>query len=226
MALYSAGYLSPIKNKLGNAVGRRWRNLDVLAAYRGTISNPRTAAQQLQRAKFKTLSNLARVFAPIVNQSMKESSAGTKRFPRALFMHLNKEAITGSTASNVGVNYSGLKISAGNMLCAVFGAPTFNDPNTVRVPMDASNISAAYPGDISVTGRCRVVVYCPQAGYYVANGSDLSDSSVAVNVPTNWNGLAVQVYAYCYIGEGDYPDYGLKAGDCSESVYCGTGTIQ
>lgn len=225
MAIYSAGYLSPIKNKLGNAVGRRWRNLNVLAVYRGTISNPRTTAQQKQRARFKTLSELARTFAPVVNISMNQSSAGTKRFPRALFMHLNNGAVTATSPSSVTIAYNKLQLSDGNMMCAAFGAANFSTPNSVRVDFDATNIESAYPNVDLMSLYARVIVYCPQAGYYVANGDDLSASGVTVTVPTNWNGLTVQVYAFCYVYSAEYPDYGLNIGDYSKTQYCGTGTI-
>ena len=225
MAKYDAGYLSPIKNKLGNAVGRRWRNLNVLAVYNGSPRNPRTASQQLQRAKFTVLTELAHTFAPLLIESMKNASDGTKRFPRALFMHLNYGAMTGSRADNVIVNYANLKLASGNMMNAIFGAPSFAEPLRVQVSVDTSNVQAAYSSQVTVNGRIRVVVYCPQAGFYVSNGSDMTESNIVVNVPASWNGLEVKVYAYCYLGEGEFPEYGLKLGDCSDSVYVGTGTI-
>ena len=225
MAIYDAGYLSPIKNKLGNAVGRRWRNLNVLAVYNGNPRNPRTTSQQNQRKRFSAVTELAAAFALASVKGLSKACEGQKVFPRALFIKKNFLAVTLDGGGSVTVEYTKLVMSQGGCAEASFGVPAFDTPLTVEFTLAAGNC-AVYPAAVQRDIKVTTVVYCPEIGQAVVSDSvGISAASVAVEVPASWNGARVHVYAFTqYIGE-DVNDWALQRNECSRSSYLGAGTI-
>lgn len=218
MAIYFAGYLSPFRNKLGNAVGRKWRTLDVLAVYNGRPRNPRTEAQQINRTIFTAAASLARAFDGAIKIGLKPICDGTPIPERSMFIKKNHSAITCDTPGAATVAYADLIISEGSLPEAAFGSATFTDPLKVNVSQtDTSDVDGALATDI-----VRLFVYSPEAGTGVLGKADLrSVGTLECTVPAYMNGHRVHVWGFCY---GD-PAYANK-GKVSNSLYLGTGTIQ
>ena len=218
MALYDAGYLSPIRKKLGNAVGRKWRTLNVLAVYRGTISNPRTEPQQIVRAKFSALAKLAMYMSTAIMAGLEAACAGTKVPQRSKFINLNWGATTSDNPSNVTIDYSELALSQGGAVKPILSAPTFTDPLTVTMTQtDTSEMPRCNAND-----EVHVVVYSPEAQGIVEEVFSRADSdadSVTVQVPAAWNGHRVYVWAFAIAQSEAY------LGQTSGTVFCGQGTI-
>lgn len=225
MAILKTGYLSPFKNKLGNGVGRRWRNLNVIAEYNGTPRNPRTTEQRKQRAVFSVLSNLSRAFKSTLGDSLGGICEGTKTFPRAKFISLNHGVATAATPDSVNVVYGDIVVARGGVPPASFGAPQFDTPQTVEVGFGTNAFKAAYPNANPADLKCRLVVFCIDAELAVFGDTAGDLNTASVLVPNYWNGMKVHVYGYLrYVGD-DMPEYGLKKGDVSDSIYIGTGNI-
>lgn len=222
MAIYFAGYLSPIRNKLGNAVGRKWRTLDVLAVYNGRPRNPRTVAQQSARMKFGSLANLAMSFAPAIKIGFKPICDGTPIPERSMFIRKNYEEVEvqmqGGIPVGCTVEYSAITLAEGVLPEAQFGAASFANPLSVEVPMtDSSDGGAALETD-----KARIFVYSPEAGAGMFGEEKVrDDDSVACTVPAYWNGHRVHVWGMTYGAPGT-----ANAGKVSNSRYIGSGTIQ
>lgn len=225
MAILKTGFLSPFKNKLGNGVGRRWRNLNVIAEYNGTPRNPRTTAQQIQRAIFSVLTGLSRGFKSVLNDSLGGICEGTKTFPRAKFISLNKGAVQASSPDSVNVTYSDMVVARGGVPPATFLAPQFDTPQTVEVNFGINAFKAAYPNADPADLKCRLVIYNPDAKLAVFGDTKGDLNTASVIVPGYWNGMKVHVWGYLrYLGD-DMPEYGLMNGDISDSIYVGSGNI-
>lgn len=225
MAILKTGYLSPFKNKLGNGVGRRWRNLNVIAEYNGTPRNPRTTEQQKQRAVFSVLTNLSRAFKSTLDDALGGICEGTKTFPRAKFISLNKGVATASSPSSVTLAYGDIVVARGGVPPATFDAPQFDTPGAVEVDFGTNAFKAAYPNANPADLKCRLVVFCSDAKLAVFGDTAGDLNTASVIVPGYWNGMKVHIYGYLrYIGE-DMPEYGLKKGDVSDSLYIGAGNI-
>lgn len=225
MAIIKTGFLSPFKNKLGNGVGRRWRNLNIVAEYNGTPRNPRTTAQQTQRARFAALSSLARAFKSTLNDSLGGVCAGTKTFPRAKFMSLNDPAVTAANPTSVNISYGDIIVSRGPVAPASFGAPQFDTPQTVEVEFSLDAFVAEYPTADPKNLKCRVCVFSSDAKLAVFGEVKASLNTASVVVPTYWNGFKVYIFAYLRWDGDDMPEYGLYKGAVSDSVYIGSGNI-
>lgn len=224
MAKYYAGYLSPIKNKLGNAVGRRWRNLDVLAVYQPNVKNPRTSKQRAQRNRLGFTSRLARSLNPVISITLARVCAGTKTFPRAKFVSLN---IKNTTTSGTIDRWQDVILSDGKMLNPSFGAATATANNGVSITWAEQDLHEALPD--ADTDACKVtfVVYNSIKMQVVSSRpAAVSAESATVVCPGAWIGDTCQVYAYTQcLGEADLVE-GIKIGDYSRNAYLGTVAIQ
>ena len=217
MAIYNAGYLSPIRKKLGNAVGRKWRTLDVLAVYQPFVSNPNTEAQQLVRARFSTAAKLAMSFARALEKGFYAICKGTKIPERSMFIKKNWSSITASSPSSVSIDYTELVIAQGALPECLFASPTFNDPLQVDVAMtDTSSVEGA-----SASDKVYFLVYSPEAGAAVfSDGRNTrADATASIVVPAYWNGHRVHVWGFA-VGNG-----ADNKGIISNSRYLGAGTI-
>lgn len=225
MAIIKTGFLSPFKNKLGNGVGRRWRNLNIVAEYNGSPRNPRTTAQQIQRARFAALSELARAFSSTLKDSLGGVCAGTKVFPRAKFISLNDGAVSATDPNSVNINYGNIIVARGNVQGIQYDNPDFETPSTVSVSYDDTAFKAQYPLANSNNLKARIIVYSVD-GKFIMTGEVAGDvSQISVTVPDYLAGTKVHVYGYVRWDGDDMPEYGLKKGDVSDSMYVGQGNI-
>lgn len=218
MAIYFAGYLSPIRNKLGNAVGRKWRTLDVLSVYNGRPRNPRTNAQQIVRTKFGVAASLARAFDAAVKIGFKPLCDGTPIPERSMFIKKNFEFIQCDTPGVATVDYTELILAQGSMPMPAYGQASFSEPLKVKATQtDTTEEDGALATDI-----VRLFVYSPEAGA-AKMGSEYHRSTATLDcdVPAAWNGHRVHVWGMCYGADGSAND-----GKVSDSQYIGTGTIE
>lgn len=218
MAIYFAGYLSPVRNKLGNAVGRKWRTLDVLAVYNGRPRNPRTTAQQINRTIFGAAASLARAFDVAIKIGFKPQCDGTAIPERSMFIKKNYNAFICDTPGAASVEYSSLVLAEGTLPEGGFGNATFTNPQAVEVAMSDSS---ELPGALS-TDKIMLFVYSPEAGAGMASAEKVrDDDTISVTVPTLWNGHRVHVWGMTYGAPNTN-----NAGKVANSRYLGSGTIQ
>lgn len=216
MAIYFAGYLSPIRNKLGNAIGRKWRTLDVLSVYNGRPRNPRTAAQQSQRKRFGFIATVARAFAPAVDLGFKPICDGTPIPQRSMFIKKNIENVIMDDPANPTIDYAEVVIAQGGLPEASCGAASFADPLSVAVALtDTSSVPGADRHDL-----VYIFVYNPSKNSGVlSEGKERNAEEVSVSVPATWNGDRVNVWAFV-VGNGNE-----TKGQVSNSTNVGSGTI-
>lgn len=212
MAIYDAGYLSPIKNKLGNAVGRRWRNLNVLSVYNGSPRNPRSRAQQLNRTRFSAISSLAMAFAEAIGSGFKPSTNGSKVPPRGMFIRKNWDYVHAEEVGSATIDYDELSVSSGSLTKPLVASPTFATPYTVTVSQEDTTERARANADDKVI----VAVYSPESYEMVTKEASRTDATIDVAVPDIWVGQRVHVYAFAVNADET---------SASDSTYVGSGTI-
>lgn len=219
MAIYNGGILDEYRNKVGNVVGRRWRNLDVMSKYQPNVKNPNTKKQQEQRLKFKTLSQLAKAFRIPLGISMAGVAAGTKNPVRGQFIARNMEVVEVTLPNTVDIDYTLLKVADGGYAEASFGSPQFNDPQKVAASFSYDIV----PNVTSEDDQVHLVVYNPVANLAIEKAARAGAGSVAVDVPNSWNGETVHVWGYVVAAEaGDRP---TSPAQVSPSNYLGNGSI-
>lgn len=217
------GILGDQYGKVGPVVGRKFRNENVYTAYQKNVANPRTAKQENHRLHFKVMSQLAHNMACGARMGFVAAAKGTKRSPRNLFQKVNWENITVSGTDTVNIDYTALVLAKGGLAKVFCEGVDFNTPLTVTVELRRSaNACQCTPND-----KAYVVVYCPD--FQTSITSDAVDivnvATANVQVPTSWMGL--KVHAWCFMrnnGE-ENAEFGIAAGECSDSEYCGNGII-
>lgn len=217
MAIYNAGYLSPIRKKLGNAVGRKWRTLDVLAVYQPFVSNPNTSAQQMVRGRFAMAAKLAMAFARALELGFAGICKGTKIPQRSMFIKKNWEHIMADSPSSITADFTEMVVAQGTLPEVLFGNASFSEPLQVAVTMsDTTGIEGADSHD-----KVYLLVYSPeaQAAVFSDGRNTRADESASVNVPAYWNGHRVHVWGFA-VGAGTD-----NMGVISNSRYLGSGTI-
>lgn len=223
MAKYAAGYLSPIKNKLGNAVGRKWRNIDVLAVYQPNVRNPRTEAQMANRNKLALVSELGAMLRSTIRLGFKGVTDGTKTFPRAKFVSENIAVMpTTGTIST----YSGIKVAMGSCPTPIFELADFTTPQTVKVEWDGTALNDVMPASVIENIKVVVVALNPDYGLSIQSRPTTFDrGSISLVVPDSWNGLNVKTWGFAYYDGTDNAEVGLSKGMASDSTYLGDGNI-
>lgn len=217
------GVLGNQYGKIGPVVARKFRNENVYSAYQGNVANPRTTKQQTHRLRFVAMSGLAHSMACGAIFGFRTWAKGTKWSPRNVFQKYNWPAVTASSPNAVVVDYTSLVVAKGGLSNVSFEAPSFDTPSQVRIDFTDNGANCQRtPND-----HAYLVVYCPDMKQSIlSEGKKISEGSdIAVSVPADWNGAKVHVWGFTR-NEGDaVPELGIMAGECSDSLYCGSGNI-
>lgn len=216
------GILGDQYGKVGPVVGRKFREENVYSAYQKNVFNPRTEKQQLQRMKFKALSQLAHNFACGAIFGFLTAAKGTNHSPRNLFQKTNWPAIHADFLDSLNVEYSSMQVSKGGLANVFFEAANFDVPNTVKVPF--RNVGS--PCQRTTNDRAFIYIYCPDVATGIRSGEvKLDEGNITVEVPTNWNGLKVHIWGFTRNQGEANVELGIPAGECSDSQYVGSGNI-
>lgn len=218
MAILSANNLGRLKKKSGPNVFRKWRNLQVMGVYNSEVRNPNTDAQKVVRIAFAAAARLAAAYSSAIMLGFENVCKGTSTPQRGYFVKINWSRFHGDASGSATIDYEDLEVSKGSLPQILYGNATFANPLEVDVPItDNSSAIGANANDTAY-----VFVYSPEAnaGILAANKTR-EDPSVAINVPASWNGHRVHVYGFAKGADQN----SLKAGEYSDSLYLGSGTI-
>lgn len=218
MAIYNAGYLSPIRKKLGNAVGRKWRTLDVMAVYQPFVRNPRTESQQLVRARFGKLAQIAMMLFAGISKGFEGICKGTKIPQRSMFIKKNWAYSHADTPSSVTIDWENLVIAQGSLSLPTTGALTAPSANTIQLILnDDAN---GDPMVIDAADEVYMVLANPTKSMGIISSAVLRVAEkITMSVPSNWVGDRLHAYVFA-VGKGTQ-----DLDKISNSVYGGTVTV-
>lgn len=222
MAKNVAGVLGNQYGKIGPVVARKFRNENVYSKYQPNVANPKTDDQVVQRARFKALSKLAHAFACGARMGFIQAAKGSNMSARNLFQKLNFHTISASGMESVSVDFTAIQVAKGGLSSVGFSTPQFDTPNTVEI--DWSENGA--PCQTTEYDNVYIVVHCPDArSTIVGEPVKRNVETASVQVPSYWNGMKVHVYGFVRNDGPENTQFGIPAGECSDSTYCGTGNI-
>lgn len=223
MSKNAKGVLGQQVGKVGPVVARRFRNLEVYSAYQPSVTNPRTQKQQMHRLRFATTSRLAHGFGCAVRLGFGAAVRGTKESMRNRFSKLNIPYVTATGIDGVEVDYTALIVAQGGLCPVHFSTPLFDTPSTVQVNFDEMNANTCQK---TANDKVYVVVFSPDANLaVVGEGVERTKKTVTVEVPSNWNGTKVHVYGFVRNDGEANLEFNIAAGECSDSLYLGSGSI-
>ena len=159
-------------------------------------SNPRTEKQQLVRARFNLLVQLATIFSTACNLGLKRSSYNSKMFPANKFVSLNYPNVTGTAPDNVSIDPSKIGCSDGNLTGVVFSS-TIGTATPGTVTITVTDVQSDI-GNASAEDSIYCFVYCPDAqnGILSAAARRTDGATLSVRYPNSWSGLEVHVYGF------------------------------
>lgn len=218
MAIYNAGYLSPIRKKLGNAVGRKWRTLNVLAVYQPFVRNPRTESQQLVRTRFGKLAQIAMMLSAAVIKGFEGICNGTKVPQRSMFIKKNWSRVHADTPGSTTVDWEDLVVAQGGLALPVIGALTAPSANTIKIALN--DTGQGDPTVISTADEVYMVLANPSKSMGLISAATIRvEEEIGMSVPANWVGDRLHAYVFA-IGKGNQ-----DMGKISNSVYGGSVTV-
>lgn len=224
--------------KVGEVVGARLKGGEyVTRTYVSNPKNPNTLRQRVSRLRMATAAQLAAGLAPAIRAGFGKAAGSTKMYPRNMFvrdlvkfgentpLHIENEVAN--------VQFSALQLSARNGINALptVSAPSFETPGKVALTVTGQPVT-----DVLPAGKMGLVVavYAPSVNATVVDMVDApttGTSNVTIDVPANFSGEAVHVYAfYKWVPESGN-DIATDAepwkypSETGASVYCGSGNI-
>ena len=216
------GVLGEQYGKVGPVVARKFREENVYSAYQKNVANPRTGAQMAHRARFKAMSELAHNIACGAIFGFRTAAKGTNLSPRNLFQKTNWPSVTATGTGSVVIDYIGMVVSKGGLSNVHPDTPQFDNPEEVKVVFSESGS----PCQRTKNDKAYIYVYCPDAKQGILSAPiDIEEQTGSVKVPGYWNGMKVHVWIFCRNEGPEVPEFGIQAGECSPSTYCGSGSI-
>ncbi len=220
MSKMSMGYLGSQIGRLGTAVGSRWKGRDVMRAYQRYVSNPKTTAQQTNRAKFAILGSMASAVRYAALVGMGQTAKELRLTECNVFLKENYGNVIALSPSDITVNYSAITLTKGKLPEASFGAVDFGTGSHLHIEAVIADGGSDQPG-AKATDDIYLFAYCPDKGQGVlSSATPRTSDKVSVNVPASWDGMDVHVWGFAV---------GAKDGDnpcrASGTAYCGTGEV-
>lgn len=221
MSVIHGKIMGTARKRTGDVVFRKWRSATISSVYQPIVKNPRSAAQQIQRAIFTVLSKLAVDFSPVLYIGMGDFVRGSMMSPRNAFVKYSKGAITALTPDNITTDWEKIVVSKGGLPKMGLGALGFDNPLEVEIPCSVPMSLQGYTSDLKVYNA----IYCIDLDEFLVKEDVATSPSITVTVPGHWSGQKVHVWQFVVYTGANVPEYGYYTGQTSDSVYMGSGNV-
>lgn len=189
MGKANQGVFGQWRNKVGNVVGRVLQGQQVYSIYQPVVANPRTTAQESNRAKFRVLAQFLRLEAALLRESFAGTYTLGSGFTRA--MKVNFANGTSGTYPSIVVNYANIIMGQG--LCPmVYNPSVVADSGVVTLSWTDNSDNAG----AEATDEMYAVAYnsTKKEVLYESALAKRNDGNVEWEMPTAWSGDTVQIY--------------------------------
>lgn len=233
--------------KLGNMVGYVKGGVQMFRARAEEVANPRTARQELSRAKLARASELARGLSNAL-RVLYDAESNSRVSARNLFTQqiipAGAGVITGTSPNALSVVFENLPVARGTRSNINWDEPDLDDPLTVKFGIASVNFNDpnlikgsdgtdryVYAMAIVYNDTAHGCVYGTVKVYDPADPTHTAPDKIEVIVPGLWQGQRVEMYGV--ICQSPVAINGIPSGtlptclpiETSNSAYCGTGYI-
>lgn len=216
MGKYKYGLMGPVSGKVGPVVSRSWKGKSILQGYNPNVSNPRTEAQQMHRAKFGAINRLSTALNPAIKRGFGFVAMQNQTTERGAFVKKNWSLITATTPADVTIDFDSLQVSDGGFPNVNFGELRFTE-GTVTVDFNSNWTSVEISDD-----EIYLCIYCPQKNEsFLSNPVKRHQGHLSCNVPRRMQGQRVHVWGFTVAGLVNTP----FSGQASPSLHLGSGSI-
>lgn len=190
MGTIKQGILGGFSGKVGTVVGGSWKGISYMRGKASSISNPKTAAQLDQRAKFSTALGFLQPLTPFVRVGFKNYAIKMTAFNAAMAYTL-QNAIYG-VAPEYFIVYADALVSRGKLPVALNPHVTSTVPGEIEFTWeDNSQESTAMADD-----QVLLVAYnkAKLQAVTIVGGNTRASGSQVVTVPTSFVGDELECY--------------------------------
>lgn len=183
MAKFKNGHLS---GKMGDVIHSSWNGRPYTRRKPETVANPQTEAQQAHRAAFAEISRLSSAMKQGHSIGLHWHAVREKLNTTSVFRKLNKDCYGPD-----GIDYSRVKISKGGTCNVSITSAEVDGEGNMTVAFESIHDSE------DTTNKLYVFVFCPdrQDGSF-AYPVPCSDGVVTAQIPEEWRGLSLHLYAF------------------------------
>jgi len=191
MAKILNGILGGFSGKVGTVIGACWNGIDYMRSIAASITNPKTAAQLEQRAKFSLVIKFLRPLTVFLRLGFKSAANKMSGFNAAVAYNI-KNAITGAYPNYL-MDYTKVVLSRGLLPGLLNPEATSPEQGTIQFTWENNSYEAEANDDDQVF----LVVIDPTTNKAVTllGGSTRAAGSDSITVPAIFSGQLVQCYA-------------------------------
>lgn len=201
MAKIDNGILGGFSGHVGPVIGYEWRGRMCMRSMPRRVRNPRTEAQTAHRDDFRRMVQLAATMRVAVRTGLHTVSVEEHMTEYNLFVKLNFGLLGAD-----GIDYSRLRVSAGDVAPVGITAAAVDDGNVARIAFVRNPLHQRADAD----DRVYLYAFCPEAGEGLLSAPVLRrDRRLAMQLPDGWAGR--EVHLYCFVQ--DWRQH------CSETIY-------
>jgi flagellar basal body rod protein FlgB len=184
------GILGGFSGKVGTVIGGSWKGIDYMRARPSGNSNPMSAAQLEQRAKFMLIVRFQHPLTAFLRIGFKNQAIKMSGFNAATSYNL-ANAITG-TYPAYEVDYSKVLVSQGTLPGALNPEVTSTTAGEIEYTWEDNSTDT----DASATDKALLVVYNPlkKQAVTVVGGNTRTGGSQSITLPANFTGDEVQCF--------------------------------
>lgn len=219
MGRISRSTLGMFRGKIGNVVTMIMRGRNFVRIYVDEIANPNTDKQQIVRARFTKLGQLAADFLDAITLGFHYKAKQKKDFPANEFLRSNWEAVSASSPDDVTVNWAEIKVAEGPTKEVTFGAVDWGATEhlEIAVTFTGNTSSTQHDSDDEV----YIYAFIPELNEgLISSPAVRSAGEISLTVPTGWNGMTAHLWGFT-IGKTK-----KTTGKASDSTYIGHAEIQ
>jgi hypothetical protein len=191
MAVTQNTLIGRSRQKIGGAVMRSWKGLNVLQSKPLTVANPKTDKQKAQRSALSQLVAMFRQFLAYIRLAFNEMPQGTTQW--AQLMKFNLKTGFTFTPPNATLKADSLRLSSGTLI----GAQdlTFANPGGRNISIDWTD-NSGQPGANGADRAVAVVLSASGEIYYFSSTAKRGDSTMNFTVPGTTAFTNLHLYFY------------------------------
>lgn len=192
MAEIRRGILGGFSGRVGNVVGSSWKGKDIMRALPTSVTNPKTAGQQSQRAKFGIAVKFVSANLAAVNEGFKSQSKGMSAANAAMAYNL-KNAVQGDYPQQV-LDFSKVQLSRGTLAAPAAVTLLAEENHALTLNWSTSGVT----GNPSVNDKLMVSLYNSQTGEaaWYEECATREEGTSMLETPQEWSGQNAEVFCF------------------------------
>lgn len=191
MAKQRFGINDGYRGSVGTVIGYQWKGKWCLRSKPRWVANPRTEAQQRNRALFKEAVHFAAGLKSALRKGLKHKAQEVQMTECNYFYRLNSGCFA-LEEGRLAVDFENLRVSEGPVAPVAFGTPQV-EGRMVTISFEKNPLHMRANSDDDV----RLLAICPESPDVLASATASRHSkSISIILPDHWQDKEVHLYGF------------------------------